>query len=116
MSNKFIMDIPQKVTSNKIYSGIHWGTRKGVVDKYHKAISLLKLKMRLNKSVDIIIKFYFKNRPLDCSNCFFMSKCIEDGLVKEKILIDDSPEYVMSITCISHVDKNNPRIEVELKE
>ncbi len=113
---KFTINIPKKVTANKIYSGIHWGTRKAIVDKYHKALLNCGIKISRDKdrSKSIITTFYFKNRPLDCSNCFFMAKCCEDGLVRAGILIGDSPKYVKSFTCISKLDKNNPRIEIEL--
>lgn len=114
---KLIISIPKKVTANKIYSGMHWGSRKSIVDKYHKAIKDSKVKIPKDRDIvkDLIITFYFENRPLDCSNCFFMAKCCEDGLVKMGVLIDDSPKYVRSVTCISKIDKNAPRIEIELK-
>jgi len=117
---KFTIPIVEKVSSNKIYSGCHWGTRKKIADKYHEAIGELNLKSLTMKEInlepkELIITFYFYNRPLDCSNCFYMAKMIEDGMVRSGWLKDDSPEYVKSITCISKVDKENPRIEIELK-
>ena len=127
---KFTIPIVEKVSANKIYSGVHWAVRKKIADKYHEAIRILmtrtsrqfgrsaaiyELFSKLHVPKDIIFTFYFKNRPLDCSNCFFLAKVCEDGMVKAGILTDDSPKYVKSITCISKVDRENPRIEIELK-
>jgi len=118
---KLTLPIPNKVSANKIYAGVHWAVRKKIADEYHEAVkeALDKIKMdggpwiHFEYEVKLKITFYFANRPLDCSNCFFMAKMIEDGLVKSKVLYDDSPQYVSSITCISKVDKEKPRIEVE---
>lgn len=114
---KFTIAIPEKVSANKIYSGTHWAVRKKIADKFHEAIGRAKLPKVLYEIpfLNITFTFYFYNRPFDCSNCFFMAKCLEDGLVRAGIIKGDSPEFVQSITCISKTDKKNPRIEVELK-
>lgn len=112
----FVMRIPIKVTANKIYAGVHWAVRKKLVDEYHQAITNLGLVDKFDLPVRLVVRFYFKNRPLDVSNCFFMVKCIEDGLVRCGVLVDDTPEHVKSITCSSLVDKENPRVEVEIKK
>ena len=113
---KFTIPIVEKVSANKIYSGVHWAVRKKIADKYHKIIQEKEelLGMTYTPPQNITMTFYFENRPLDCSNCFFMAKMIEDGMVKAKLLQDDSPMYVESIMILSKADKENPRIEVEL--
>ena len=49
----------------------------------------------------ITFNFYFKNRPLDSSNCSCLAKLSEDSLVHHNILLDDSPKYVSGITITS---------------
>ncbi len=114
---RFTIAIPEKVSANKIYIGTHWAVRKKIADKFHEAIGRKKLTVNMLDVpyLDIIFTFYFYNRPFDCTNCFFMAKCLEDGLIKAKIIKDDDPEHVQSVTCKSLVDKENPRIVIELR-
>ncbi len=118
---KFTIPIVEKISNNKLRT-VHWGTRNSITKKYITAVGLLYIAQDISAdvlpipyTVKLIATFYFKNRPLDCANCAGMCKMIEDGLVKYHVLKDDSPEFVSSVTLISKVDKNNPRIIIELK-
>ena len=62
--------------------------------------------------VNIAVTAYYKSRPHDCSNV--PAKLYEDGLVAADILHDDAPKYVRSMTTRSRVDKNHPRVEIEI--
>lgn len=62
------------------------------------------------------ITWYEQNRRRDIDNITFATKFIQDALVKAGILENDSQNYVNRIIHDVQVDKDNPRIEVELVE
>lgn len=90
--------IPQKVSTNAIYAGMHWGKRKKIADVYHQSL-LEHRKLRVTDfPVEITFIFSFRKKPLDTSNCSFMAKCLEDALVQNEILPNDTIDFVSSIT------------------
>ena len=76
--------------------------------------------MKLSKvykyPIKLKIAFYEPDRRRDVDNVSFAVKFILDGLVKARILQNDSQKYVSEIESIVEVDKKNPRIEVEIIE
>lgn len=86
--------LPEKVSTNAIYSGMHWSKRKKLADLYHWALVQHKNQAVKEYPVDINYVFTFKGKPLDTTNCTYMAKMLEDGLVKNGVIEDDSPEYV----------------------
>lgn len=90
------MPIPEKVSTNRIYSGLNWRKRAELAQLYHMCMLQHKKskEFMLAYPVSITYTFSFKKKLLDTTNCAFMSKLLEDGLVKAGILTDDSPEYV----------------------
>lgn len=87
--------IPEKVSTNKIYAGIHWRERKALADLYHSEVLELKGKLKVKTyPVEILYDWHFVKKPLDTLNCAFMSKMIEDGLVAVGVLEGDEPEFV----------------------
>ena len=108
----FEMDII-KVSTNTIYAGVHWGKRKKYKDDYLLLVKGLRLKTRFKNPVVITFDFYFKSKPLDCSNNSFMGKMIEDALVKCGIIKDDTYENVTAVTYRTHKAKRDyVKIEV----
>ena len=63
--------------------------------------------------VDITITAYFDKRPLDASN--ICAKLYEDA-IKGWLIVDDSPKYVRSVRTVSEIDKQRPRVEIEVAE
>ena len=60
------------------------------------------------------VSFYFKDkRKRDLSNHI---KFIEDGLVKAGIIEDDNYFVVQELKLKGFVDKDNPRVEIDIKE
>ncbi len=107
---------------NKMYSGIHWKERSKEAKRIHW---LMFLEIRgyqpetaiepimFENRVDIIVTVYFKNRPYDSDNC-----CVKpyiDGLIGI-VLKDDTRKYVRRVSTQSEIDKENPRMEIEIKE
>jgi hypothetical protein len=89
--------IPKKVSTNKIYSGMHWRERQHLADLYHYSFLPFK-KLEPIKKFPIQLHFSFTmKRLLDASNCSFMAKMCEDSLVRIGILPDDTPKYVSSV-------------------
>ena len=104
-------DIPEKVSTNKIYSWMHWTKRKRIADIYHRLTTEVKTLDQINEKVNIEIQFYFRTRYLDSSNCSFMWKMIEDSLVKNWLLKDDTNEFVWKFTVESiRIDKKERKL------
>jgi hypothetical protein len=103
--------IPQKISGNSIYAGMHWSKRKKLADLYHTYMMPYRKNIVKDYPVDISYIFTFKSKPLDTSNCFLMLKFLEDGMVKNGIITNDSPEYVQSTTVYS---QKGERDEVEI--
>jgi len=51
-----------------------------------------------NFPLDLTFTFQFKKSPLDSSNCSYMGKMIEDALVKQKVLPDDTIKTVRKVS------------------
>jgi hypothetical protein len=106
-----------KISFNKIYAGVHWSVRRKQAELFHNLIHIEKLdyektfhkKLQPIQHYPVMIDYNFiwASKPLDTSNCFYMVKMLEDGLVKNKILKDDSPNFVSVSTVTSSKDKFN---------
>ena len=95
-----------KISTNKIYEGVHWSKRKKMKDNYKLLTTAYYKKLpKINYKVDLTMEFYFKSRALDSSNCSFMAKLLEDCLVEGGILTNDSIKYVGKFTCQSFLDR-----------
>lgn len=58
--------------------------------------------------------WFTKNERMDCDNISFAKKYILDGLVLAEIIPNDSRKYVIGFQDCFEVDKNNPRVEIEV--
>lgn len=89
--------LPYKISTNSIYAGVHWSKRKRLKDLMRWALVPIITSIRPLHQGTLTFDFQFKSRPLDCSNCSFMVKMIEDVLVEHYKIIDDTPKYVEKI-------------------
>jgi hypothetical protein len=82
-------------STNKIYAGVHWGTRKKYKDDIHDLV-LEYCKAVEIKEYPLSIKYYFDfvGNGLDTLNCAFMAKCVEDSFRAIGMLEDDDPPHV----------------------
>lgn len=94
------MPLPQKVSTNAIYAGMHWAKRKKIADTYHRAILPFKGLKIYTPVQRLLFTFTFKGKLLDCSNCSFMAKCLEDAMVMNGLLPNDTPAEVRSIAIL----------------
>ncbi len=117
---KFVLEGERPISWNKFYSGMHWAVRKDEADKVHWLMEVEILNMAYDgyvevaqERVDIHITAYFDKRPLDPDN--ICAKLYVDGLVPN-IIENDTRQYVRKVTVQSEIDRDNPRVEIELKE
>lgn len=80
------------------------------------SIRASKLKPVTSYPVDLEIIWYEKDRRRDSDNINSGVKFILDGLVAEGILEADGRKQVRDIGHKVRTDRENPRIEVEIKE
>lgn len=100
---------------NKVYAGVHWKVRKDEAERVHW---LVRAKIdpdepMFERPVNITVTAYFRSHPFDASN--ILIKLYEDGL-KKRLIADDGPRYVRSVTAISRVDRKRPRVEILIEE
>ena len=81
-----------------------------------EAIKRYQLKKIKKYPIKLKITWYEKNKRRDVDNITFATKFIQDALVKQGILVDDGQKYINKISHDVQVDKEYPRIEVELIE
>lgn len=109
-------DLPKqfKVSTNKIYSWIHWTKRKKITDYFHNLVKqdCQELK-QVTEKVNLRFEFYFKSRYLDSSNCSFMWKCLEDWLVNNWLIKNDTNKYIKEVTYVSVVIDPKERKKLE---
>lgn len=66
-------------------------------------------------SVTLVYTFYEANRRRDKDNIAAVAhKFVQDSLVNEGIIFDDGWDYITRFYDEFYIDKENPRIEVEL--
>lgn len=65
--------------------------------------------------VTLVYRFYEPNRRRDKDNIAAVAhKFVQDSLVKEGILKDDGWDYIVGFSDEFYLDRESPRIEVEL--
>lgn len=108
---RITLPLPQKVSTNTIYAGVHWSKRKDMADLYQMALLPFRRKP-VPTPCELYFSFTFKKAPLDCSNCAYMVKMLEDGMVVNEMMPDDSPQHVKRIH-ISSVKGSSDEVTIE---
>lgn len=112
-----ILPDEQPISWNKMYTGQHWSKRQAEVSRVHLAVrgEIDPNWPMFDRPVHITVTAYFKNKSvqLDASN--IPAKLYEDGLIGW-LIKDDRPQYVRSMTTVSLLDRQNPRVEIEVRE
>lgn len=68
------------------------------------------------KKVFIVFVWYEPNKNRDPDNIAFAKKFILDALVRKRILKGDSQKYIQGFHDVIQVDKDDPRVEVIIRE
>lgn len=91
--------IPEKVSLNKIYAGVHFSQRSEHKNAYYLAVLSAKPK-RYEGAFPVHCHYHFRLRgtQLDIVNHSYMVKMGEDALVAAGVLPGDDPKYVGRIT------------------
>lgn len=114
---KFTVAIPEKVSLNRIYAGVHWRKRAEWKEEYWYAVMEAKI-ATYSGSFPVHAHYHFilHGKVLDSGNVAFMAKCVEDSLVACGVLPDDGPKYVASMLLTTEKAKKGEadRVEVEL--
>ena len=103
-----------KLSTNKIYAGIHWRDRRDHKYDYTLLTNSMKKLAPIDQLVDLEFTFYFKKNAMDSSNCSYMGKLLEDCLVLHGVLKDDTIKFVRKVSYQSVKDKDE-RCEIEIK-
>lgn len=80
------------------------------------AIRQAKLSKIDNYPIALKITWYEPNNKRDVDNIQFAAKFIQDALVEMGIVPDDSQKYINKLEHAVFVDKEFPRVEVEIIE
>lgn len=114
---RFTIAIPEKVSLNKIYAGIHFRERMRHKEDYYYAVMEAQVP-RYHGDFPIACHYHFKLRGtrLDISNHAYMLKMIEDALVAAAVIPGDDPKYVARITVTAEkaAKTEDEVVEVEL--
>lgn len=100
-------------SSNKLFGRGHWTERKGWNDTGHQETWLACQQQKIQKVNYLVDLEFFPHTASsgalrDSGNNALSAKIIEDGLVKAKILVDDSPKYVRKF--IVNPTKRSPEV------
>lgn len=116
---KIILKGERPMSWNTLYAGKHWGVRDAEANRTHvlvrnmlRTMGIKPQKQLYDVPVTIALNAYFDSRPLDPDN--ICGKFYIDGL-KEYLLRDDSHKYVNQVRYASLIDRNNPRIEIDIE-
>jgi len=103
--------LPLKVNAqyglNKIYSGVHWNSRKKIAEEIHELVFYSLKQQRVPKRIflkPVGISISYNSR-LDCDNHGFLTKMIIDGL-KGYLIEDDDRRHVKEIRQRFHSGKD----------
>ncbi len=111
---KITIPIPEKISLNKIYAGIHFRTRSRHKDAYRLAVQVMRPKPYTGPfPASCHYHFKLNGSRLDVSNHAYMVKMVEDGLVACGVLPDDDQKYIASIVVTTeYVPKGKGQNEV----
>jgi len=112
---KLVLMDERPISLNKFYSGDHWAKRAAEVKRVKGLMRsvLTGEETPYQALVNIRVTAFFDKRPLDSSN--IAAKLYEDAL-KGWLIVDDTLRYVASMTTASRIDKDRPRVEIEIAE
>ena len=83
-------------------------------EEYTNMITWIAKKLPKYEKVALIITWYEPDRRRDPDNIMAGQKFILDGMVQAGTIPNDSQKYISGIIHRFRVDKQNPRVEVEI--
>lgn len=99
---------------------MHWARRKQIRDLWAEEIAVAAMEAgrpRFRRAQILLRLFYRTNRRRDLDNAIGgPAKVILDGLKDAGVIEDDNVRAVRLMPPVIDVDRNNPRVEIELTE
>ena len=92
----------------------HYGAYASMKQTYTDMVAWLAKKLPTYKRVDLVITWHEPDQRRDPDNIMAGQKFILDGLVAAGTIPNDSQKYVRGIMHRFEVDRQNPRVEVEI--
>jgi Holliday junction resolvase RusA-like endonuclease len=92
----------------------HFGAYASMKQTYTDMVAWLAKKLPKYQQVNITITWYEPNEKRDPDNIMAGQKFIMDGLVTAGTIPNDSQRHIKGIVHRFRVDKENPRVEVEI--
>src|SRR6056297_1866849 len=118
--NNFLVIPGELPTMNTIInkSKTHWSEYKKMKDSQDAIIQYYAEQQRIKffEAVILNITYYRKDKRTDPDNIAAAKKFIIDGLVSAGVLEDDGWAVVKGFNETWEVDRENPRVEIELLE
>jgi hypothetical protein len=113
---KFVVPIPEKISLNKIYAGIHFRERMRHKDEYQMAVLASKID-RYEGLYPIHVKYHFKltGSRLDIDNHVYMSKMTADALVACGVIGGDEQDFISAMTITAEKLKKGEDEVVEVE-
>lgn len=95
----------------------HWANYSKMKKIYTSRVARAAIGAQKVKKADIDIIYYCKNRRKDPDNIIGGgNKFVLDGLVKAGVIENDGWRHVNSLNCRCRLDKDNPRVEIRIRE
>ena len=85
-------------------------------EQYTDIVAWTAKKLPKFNKIDIEITWYEPNASRDPDNVMGGQKFIFDGLVKAGTIPNDTQKYIRNIAHRIRVDRQNPRVEIEIRE
>ena len=99
---QFTIPVPEKISLNKIYSGVHFRKRSAQKSMFQLAVLAASPDIYTGTfPVHMTYHFRMHGKAIDISNYGYLVKLLEDGLVQADVIPDDSQKYVAGITITS---------------
>ena len=88
--------------------------KQGETERVMYEAMAAKIKPIAKYPVKVKFHWYSADQRKDSDNVAFAKKFALDGLVRAKVLVDDSRKYVSGFSDNFYIDKKNPRLEIEI--
>ena len=104
------------IHANRVRRG-NWSGGNEMKRRDQNMIAYQLPKWHTDKPVRIEYTFFCPNRKKDKDNISgYFHKIFQDALVQRKVLNGDGWNHITGFSDDFHVDRKNPRIEIEIKE
>lgn len=112
-------DIPGRLPgTNEIIEAAksHYAAYAKMKNTYTDMVAWLAKKLPKYDHISLVITWYEPNAKRDIDNIASGAKFVLDGLVRAGTIPNDTQKHIKGITHQFEIDRQNPRVEVEILE